>query len=458
MPLSLFPYQEFGAGWLARRERGGLLDCPGVGKSSQAIRAIDLRRGKRGVVICPAHVREHWRGEFGKFSHFDRKICKAKNIHDYIAWARGIFDILLLSYEMAVKWTPYFHEHAELLDFIILDECHYINNLETKRAKALLGPEGNGAGGLCQWGVQVWLLSGTLLPNDPSNAYAFLMFTKAIDISFPAFVRRYFFTRTSTWGQRNRPRPEMVPELQALIANNSIRRTLDQVGIELPAIFLTTTLVDGDTEPVRALLRATPGLEQAVMDALENSTVEFGTHLRSAIEHIATLRRLIAEAKSVPYAEMLVEELQAEPERKVVVMGVSRDALLRVRDTLAKHGIWCVIVQGGVSENMRVEAVQTFQSNPLCRVFIGNMRAAGTGLTLTAAAHIDILESDWAPAVNDQAIKRIRRIGQHQQQHARFITLARSLDEVVNRIVAEKTANIAMVEGNSMITTPQAAE
>src|ERR1035437_549681 len=163
MALELFPYQQVGADWLARRERGGLLDIPGLGKTAQAIRAIDLRRGKRGIVICPAHVRENWRGEFQKFSHFERKISKARSIHDFVAFSRGIFDILLLSYEMAVKWTPHFHEHAELLDFAVLDECHYVNNLETKRAKALLGPEGNGAGGLTQWAVQTWCLTGTLL-------------------------------------------------------------------------------------------------------------------------------------------------------------------------------------------------------------------------------------------------------------------------------------------------------
>ena len=92
-----------------------------------------------------------------------------------------------------------------------------------------------------------------------------------------------------------------------------------------------------------------------------------------------------------------------------------------------------------------------FQNNPNCRVFVGNIRAAGTGLTLTAAAHIDVLESDWTPAGNDQAIKRIRRLGQTKTQHARFITLARSFDETVQRIIVEKTKAIAMVEGDAML-------
>lgn len=452
MPLEIFPYQEKGADWLARRERGGLLDTPGLGKSAQVVRAIDLRRLSRGVIICPAHLRQNWRAEFQKFGHFPRKICVGKTIHDFVAWSRGVFDILLLSFEMATKWTKLFHDHAEILDFIYIDEAHYLNNLETARAKAIVGPEGDGTGGLVQWAVQAALVTGTLMTNDPANCYVFLRFCRALEMPFATFVRRYFFSRNSTWGQRNKPKPDMLPELQQLIMNNSIRRTFEDVGIELPPIFLTTTLVEGDTQPIRELLGQYPGLDGAIVKAINDGGLSF-----LEAQHIATMRRLIAEAKAIPYVAMLLDELEADPTRKVVVMGISREALIAVRDALARRNIWAVLVQGGVSDTARNDAVLAFQGDPKCRVFIGNIKAAGTGLTLTAAAHIDMLESDWTPAGNDQAIKRIRRIGQMQKQHARFITLANSLDETVNRVVAEKTANIAMVEGTSMISTPDAA-
>lgn len=447
MPLELMPYQQHGADWIARRERAGLLDVPGLGKTAQVIRALDLRRAKRGLIVCPAHLRENWRGEFFKFSHVQRKLSKAANIHDFVAWSRGVFDVLLLSYERATKWAKLIHDHAEPLDFIAFDEAHYLNAPETQRTLAILGPHGDGLGGLAQWACQAFWVTGTLMTNDPANAYNFLRFTNAIKMPYGTFQKRYFFTRTSTYGQRNKPRPDMLAELRALIANNSIRRTFEDVGVELPPIFLTTTLVDGDSEQIRAMLAGAPGLEQAIINAVNQGGLSF---LDS--QHIATLRRLIGEAKAIPYAEMLLEELASDPTQKFVVMGISRDALITVRDALARKHIWSVLVQGGVSESARVQAIEAFQANPNCRVFIGNMRAAGTGLTLTASARIDILESDWSPAVNDQAIKRIRRIGQTLAQHARFITLARSLDETVNRIVVEKTTNIAMMEDGAMIS------
>lgn len=451
-PLSLFPYQEYGAGWIAGRERCGLLDVPGIGKSAQIIRAIDLRRAKRGIIVCPAHLRANWIGEARKFGHFQRRIVKGQTIHDLVAWTRGVFDIMVVSYELATKWAPRLHEHAELLDFIAYDEFHYLSNFGAKRTTTLLGENGDGVGGLTQWACQVFAVTGTLTPNDPSQSYAFLRLCGAMPLSRAAFLRRYFHTRALTWGSRSTPRPDMVGELREIIGRHSIRRTFADVGVELPPIFLTDTLVDGDTDAIRVLLGQHPGLDAAIVEAVRQGGLSF---LDS--QHIATLRRLIAEAKAVPYAEMLLEELKGDDERKVVVMGISREALQIVARRLADAGVWAVLVQGGVSEPQRVAAVEAFQRDPRCRVFVGNIRAAGTGLTLTAAAHIDILESDWTPAGNDQAIKRIRRIGQERRQHARFITLAGSLDETVNRIVAEKTAAIAMVEGDAMIAGPEIA-
>ncbi len=284
------------------------------------------------------------------------------------------------------------------------------------------------------------------MTNDPANCYSFLRFCDAMRLSYEAFQRKFFYTHLSQFGERNKPRKDTLIDLQRLIVNNSIRRTFEEVGIELPPLFITSTLVDGDSEPVRALLAAHPGLDKSICSAVESGGLSFLN-----AQHVATLRRLIAEAKALPYAEMLIDELTQDSNRKVVVMGISRGALQTVQKVLAHKKIWAVLVQGGVSDQARQEAIEAFRASPNCRVFIGNIRATGTGLTLTAAAHIDILESDWTPAANDQAIKRIRRIGQARTQHARFITLARSLDEVVNRVVAEKTKAIAMIEGDSML-------
>jgi len=230
----------------------------------------------------------------------------------------------------------------------------------------------------------------------------------------------------------------------------SIRRSKHGVGLQIPPIFFTSLTVDGDSREVLDLLRAHPGLEDAVVRAVEMGGLSF-----LDAQWLATLRRLVGEAKAIPYAAILADELR-QTEGKVVVMGIHKRALRDVQGQLAKEGFRSVLVNGDTPERERIAAVQAFQNDPRCRVFIGNMRAAGTGITLTAASKIDMLETDWSPAPNAQAIMRIHRIGQTKQVRARFISLAKSIDLAVTAVVAEKTQAIATVEGQANVALPAA--
>lgn len=451
MSLPLFEYQDQGAAFLSTRQRAGLFDEMGLGKSAQAIRAADLIRATRGVVICPAGVRDVWRGEFAKFGLMKRRVVKAANIHDFLAWQRGRFDVIVMSYEHAVKWAAKFDEAAEFLPFVIIDELHYTKNSETARTIKILGnyAELHAADGIVKWAEYAWGLTGTPMANDPMDIYTFLRFVGAMPLKQALFKKRYFSTFQRTFGERNKARPNIVEELKRLIQNNSMRRTMKEAGVQLPDIWLTDVTLDGDATELNQLLAEYPGLDGAIMQALQSGGLSF-----LDAQHVATLRRLVGEAKAIPYAALLYEELMNCTD-KYVVMGIHKKALLDVRDYLIRRGIRCVIVQGDTSERERAANVIAFQTeNSDVRVFIGNIKAAGTGLTLTAACKLDMLESDWTPAGNAQAIKRVHRIGQKSQVRARFITLADSIDEAVNRIVAEKTAAIASIEGEAMNSHP----
>lgn len=449
MPLNLFPYQEDGARFLAERQRAALLDKPGVGKTAQAIRALDIRGAARGWISCPAAVRENWRGEFTKFSYQNRRICKGTSIHDFQAWRNGLFDVMVTSYEMSAKWAPHVHEACEPLDFVIFDEAHYLKNDAATRTKALLGEHSDGAGGLLQWAQQAWWLTGTPVPNDPVDIFTFLRFAGVMPLTKPAFTRRYFVSRPKTFGTAQRAKDDMLPELRALIANNSLCRTVEETGVQLPPIFVTTYEVDGDTAAVRDMLLQHPGLDQMIRDALME-----GRGLSNLdAPHVATLRRLIGEAKALPYAATLFGEIEGGLD-KMVVFAHHRQALYTVRDYLWKHGVRAGCIMGETPEKERQAVMTAFQAEPDYKVMLCNIRAAGTGLTLTASCHLDMLESDWAPASNYQAIKRVHRLTQTRKVRARLITLANSFDVEVNRIVAEKTAAVGDLD---MGSTPDLA-
>lgn len=444
MALEVFPFQAEGARWLAQRERGGCLDQMGLGKTATAIRTLDLRRLSRGIVICPANLRANWIGEFHKFAQYDRRICRGTNIHDFQAWRKGRFDVMVTSYEMAVRWAHLLRQMGEVIDFLVIDEWHYLKNPDAVRSKQILGNDSDGHRGIMQIAEQTWCLTGTLMPNDPMDCFTFLKFSRAMPLSKGEFRDRYMVER----GTRTRPKPELVGELQALIANNSIARTEQDVGLELPPIWLTSMLVDGDTQQIRDFLADYPGLDRSIVEALEQGGLSF-----LDAQHIETLRRLLGEAKAIPYAEILYDELRTGLD-KMVVIAVHRKAMQLIHQYLLQRNIWAVMVHGDTKVKEREQAVHIFQSDKRCRVFIGQMTVMGVGQTLHAAAAIDIFESAWSPGPNAQAIFRIRRIGQTRTMKARFITLSRTFEETVQRIVIDKTMTIASIDKTRMLAAP----
>lgn len=436
--FELFPYQEVGADYLAARARAGLFDLMGIGKSAQAIGALDRTGAKRVLIVCPAAVREVWIGEFKRFARVKRRVLKCNTIHDLGYWLKGKADVLVISYERATIWHK--HLQGDFIDAIIFDEAHYLKSSTAKRTRHMLGTHCQGESGVARWGARVWMLTGTPVPNDPIDIWPFLRFTGATTLNMAPFVARYFKVRATSFGTRQKMRDETAAELRDVVNAYSLRRTHEDVGNDIPPIFLTTVSIDGDTSEIMALLREHEGLEAAILDAVEQGGLSF-----LDAQHIGTLRRLVGEAKAPAYAAMLIEEFH-NGRGKTVIGGIHTEALATIKEALEAAGIKTVMVVGSTPETQRVEAVRAFQNDADCMAFVGNLRAAGTGLTLIAAADIDIFESSWAPADNAQFLYRVRRIGQTRNVRGRFIELANSIDQRVTTTVVEKTAAIAKLE------------
>lgn len=448
MTLDLFPYQAYASDIMAGRDRYGLHDEMGIGKTATTIGAINRILGRRGMIVCPAMLRENWIKEFRKFSTYDLRLCKGQNIHDFVAWSRGRFDVLITSYELATKWRKEFAKQGEILDFIGFDEAHYMKNSTTNRTVELLGNEADGHNSLVEWAEHAWHITGTPMANDPLDIYTFLRFVRAFDMTEAEFVATFYDRKQKTYGSRHFVKPDMVPVLQQLIYNNAIRRTHKDVGMQLPPIWMQETLLDGDTKEITDLIMQHPGLEQVIIDAIESGGLS-----KLEVDHIAMLRRLIGKAKAVPYAQLVAWELNAGAGKRVI-FGIHTEALIYIHNHLNKAGHESVLVYGGTPERDRQEAVRRFMEDPNVKAFVANGKVAGVGLTLTESSDIDVFESSWSPADNAQAIKRVHRYGQRQDVRARFITLANTIDVGVNRVVAEKTASIAMIEGEPMNAAP----
>lgn len=449
MPTPLFHYQAVAADIMASRDRYGLHDEMGIGKTATTIGAINRIQGRRGIIVCPAMLRENWIKEFKVFSEYQLRLCKGRTIHDYVAWTRDKFDVLIVSYELATKWQEHFcTQHGEFIDFIAFDEAHYLKNTQANRTKALFGEDADGRNCLLEWACRAWHVTGTPMANDPLDIYTFLRFAKAMDLPKAEWMRMFCNVSRSTYGIRTTIKEEMLPTLRQLITNNSIKRTQKEVGLELPRIWMREVLVDGDTDEIKALVREHPNLEQAIVEAIDKG----GLSMLEA-KHIATLRRLVGKAKAIPYAQMLKWELDSGA-RKRVVFFMHTEPLMHIHNFLNKHGYKSVIINGQTGDKQANEAIVEFMNDSKCDAILLNIKKGGVGLTLTVGADVDMFESDWSPAGNAQAIKRVHRYGQKCEVTARFITLANSIDVPVNRIVADKTASIAQIEGTAMNAAP----
>lgn len=435
------PYQHEGTDFLADRGRAGLFDEPGLGKTCQAIRAIDQLGLERGVIVAPASVCDVWVNEMRKFSSSPRRLIRGRKSDDLNLWMRFRVDILITSYEMATKWRRELEK--DLREFTVWDECHALKELTAARTRAAFGSRCDGKFGYGKWGAYSWLLTGTPLPNQPVDIWTFLRFVGGTDLTNRQFINRYFEEKALIYSSRYTPRKDTLPELRAKLAEFALRRTLKEVGLQLPPMWVTTQEVDGNTDDIRALLAEHPGLDRVIIDALEKGGLSF-----LDAPHIATLRRLVGEAKAPVFARQLVEELAGGLD-KIVVFCEHKRPIEILSAALIAAGMEHVIISGNTPQAHRGDLVNQFQTDPACRVFLGSS-AAYEGITLTAASQVVMLEQNWVPAKNAQALKRIHRIGQARNVHARFIALSKSIDAEVAATVARKTQDIVAVQGSEI--------
>lgn len=451
MTLPLFAYQDVAAERMASRERFGLHDEMGIGKTATTIGAVNKTFSTRGVVICPAMLRQNWIREFNKFDKYGLRLVKARSIHDYVAWMHRRFDVLVCSYEHATKWSKKFVETGEYIDFFALDEAHYLKNTGSQRTKAILGDE-EGNGGIERFAQHAWHVTGTPMTKTPMDAYTFLRFCRALNLNANDFAKTFFHVSMGAYGPRYEVKEEMAFTLHQLLAANSLRRTHGDVGLELPPIWLTETVIEAEGDVMNDIALAIqdyPYIEQQIVEAIAANDIRM---LDAA--HIATVRRLVGKAKAAAYGPLLKSELDAGSSIKRVSFFQHTEPLLFVANYLRKYGYNPITLYGDTTESERQRAVEQYEQDPLVGPVLSNMTVGGVGLTMVAGNEADIVESSWVPAPNAQAFKRVHRIGQTRGVSGRFITLADSIDEVVNEAVRFATAEIARVDGFAMTAAP----
>ena len=162
--------------------------------------------------------------------------------------------------------------------------------------------------------------------------------------------------------------------------------------------------------------------------------------LEGVAPSLATLRRYLGLQKVKSVIDLVNDEFQSGLE-KIVIFAIHQAVIEELRVGLRRHG--AVTLYGGTAPATRERNIKKFQTDLRCKVFIGNIMAAGVGINLTAAHQVLFVEQDWVPANNAQAAMRVHRIGQTKPVSVRIAMLdGDELDRKVQMALRRKTVDL----------------
>lgn len=444
---TLRPFQKEGVGFLVSRDGRGLLgDEMGLGKTMQALAYIQHRQFNLTVVVCPATLKINWERETTKWTTLS--VTSISGQEPYRV-ANG-WRILIINYDILTFWADMLASMRP--DCLILDECHYAKNKGAKRTKAV-----HILGAVCK---HVVALSGTPITNRPIEFFETL---KLLDPSlFPSFWRyaqRYCGATYNGYGwdftgatntlelhkklvrtvMLRRLKSDVLKDLppkQRIVVPISMEAKASKLYTEEESTFKTWVREHTKIEP--------PPLNENVEAMLDGEHLERGDSA-NALAQIEHLKQQAVLGKLNGCIEWIADYLESDGKLVVFCTHVETPPILH---ELANHlsQFNPVVVYGGVSKTKRQECVDQFQNDPKCRLFVGQLKAAGEGLTLTAASATCTIELGWTPGGHDQAEDRVHRIGQEADSVFAYYLLAEgTIEERIAAMLDDKRKNLDSV-------------
>ena len=436
-----FKHQEEGIKFLLKNKKCILGDDMGLGKTYQSIVSALEIGAERILIVCPSSLKINWMREVQNFCE-EVSIIKGKH------WDPDRFTIInydILKNFHTIKERGKKYEDWEIRreiveyspDLIILDEAHFVKNHKSIRGKILkdiskkFSPE------------RIWLLTGTPIANRPMDYYNLLSI-----IDCPVANNWVHYARTYCEGIRFKKGGRYVwvtkgasnlKELSSKTKRTILRRKKEDV-LDLPDKLIT---------PIYLELQNTEGYKNVWNEYLAQRKIDGkkGNPARDLVE--MTLLRTFIAMETVPYTIEKTEEA-LELGKKTIIFCNFNDEM----DSLIRYfGEKSVCIRGGMTDKQKQHAVDRFQEDENCMVFVGQIKAAGVGLTLTAAEIVIMNSLDWVPGNHEQAEDRAYRIGQNKTVNIYYMLIDETIDTLVWDILNEKKKIIDTIMGDDDIIT-----
>jgi SWI/SNF-related matrix-associated actin-dependent regulator 1 of chromatin subfamily A len=447
--LEYLPFQKAGISFGDSRPSILIGDEMGLGKTIQALGIINRDDSIKNVlVICPASLKINWAREAKKWlvREFDITISGKE-------FPEGNFRII--NYDVLEKFKDQLD--AIEYDLIILDEVHYLKNPKANRTRNVVGYLKKDKNDKWVWEKEslkarrIIALTGTPIVNRPIELYPIISYLdRKTWKSFWGYAKRYCNAKNNGYGWDLKGASNLGELQEKLRSTIMIRRLKKDVLKELPAkrrqvIEMPTNgygdIVSKEMEAWNAQqdkldeLRARVELARVLdnQEAYNDAVANLKAGAQAAFEEISKLRHATALAK-LPLVISHINDV-LEGDSKVVVFAHHKDVVARLKE---EYGDKAVVLVGDTKLEKRQEAVDRFQNDPNVKVFIGSIKAAGVGITLTASSHVIFVELDWVPGNLSQAEDRCHRIGQFDSVFIQHLVLEGSLDAVMANALVEK--------------------
>lgn len=480
--VEYMPHQLYAAHAAIGNPSYALFMEQGTGKTLVVIMRMDVEslmmvRTYRVLVICPQSVRSNWRNEFSEFSTTKGeviqlrggKLKRQKLLLDSLRVKNVDWVTCIISYDSMVRTA----ESLSALpwDLIIADESHYFKSVNTRRSKHIHKLRDSAAARMC--------LTGTPIVNGPADLYAQLEFLGegcsgfSSGKNFKTFYHKYkqvTDSHTIFLGAQN------VPFLQERLARYSFLATTEEVMPDLPKLSYQIEEVEMTTTQKEIYKKVANQIRIEVESELEESD-----NYAMTINHVFTRLLRLAQITSgfVTYDPVIdfengeileqrhIDRLDPNPKLdammdfikktpkgdKSIVWACWVQDIKTIDATLTEEGINHVLYYGRVNDCDRELAVQAFNGDPDCDVFLGNPDCGGVGLNLQGQAsdfhdcvYIHYFSQNWRPAIRRQSEKRPHRKNTRRPVHVIDWCVPDSIDEEIRARVLKKRIAASQIQ------------
>ncbi|QNR85444.1 DEAD/DEAH box helicase family protein [Pedobacter riviphilus] len=435
LTATLRHYQKDGLNWLNFLDDFNfgscLADDMGLGKTIQVLAFILSQREKvkhnTNLVVVPASLIFNWKAEVEKFA----PSIKVKTIY---AGERtkttdtfDDYEIILTSYGTLLSDIRFLKDYR--FNYIFLDESQLIKNPDSQRYKAVR---------MLQSRNKV-TMTGTPIENNTFDLYGQLSFACPGLFGSKQQFADLYSTPIDQFKDSRR-----AEELQKKIRPFILRRTKEQVAKELPDKTEIVLYCEMGTEQREVYEANKKEIQDFILGKQEDELPKSSMHV---LKSITTLRQicnsaaLLADGKSYLQAsskiDVLMEQIESKAgKHKILVFSQFVTMLDLIKKQLESRGIRYEYLTGQTRK--RAEVVSSFQQNADIPVFLISLKAGGTGLNLTEADYVYLVDPWWNPAVENQAIDRAYRIGQHKNVMAVRLICPDTIEEKIMKLQTTK--------------------